>query len=171
MYNPAEIPSCSLPIFRRAISKYEHLWYIRDAMHFCRALCQLAAVDTITPAEYAAAAKVAEGEIWPVPDQVYTVEQWNKDGTLSAIPGQEVSKEVFFDQFEVLPPFRLPRCARTAGYETGFQVSEAACDDVMTNRTLYDTYGKRGGKYYYIGLLPAASNDDSRYYDPTWRNL
>lgn len=168
MYNPAEIPASCLPIYRRAIARYEHLWSIRDAMSFCRALCRLAAVPTITPAEYLAAAQVAEGQIWPVPDKVYTVEQWRADRQFSAVPGQEIEEEICSQMFEVLPPFRMPRCKRTAGYDTGFQVSEANCDDVRTDRLLYSTFGRRGGKYYYIGVLPAADDGEFRYYDPTW---
>lgn len=147
-----------LPFRRRAIAADENLWYIRDSVNFCRALLGLPHVPSITIDEYRAARLVADGQPYPVPDQVYTVEQWRKDGALSAIPGQEVSEEVYYDQFEVLPPFRLPRCSRTAGYSAGFQVSEAACDDVTSDKMLYSTYGRKNGKYYYLGLLPAADD-------------
>lgn len=151
-----------LPFRRRAIAADENLWYIRDSVNFCRALLGLPHVLTITIDEYRAARLVADGQPYPVPDHPYTVEQWRIDGTLSAIPGQEVTEEVYYDQLEVLPPLRLPRCPRTEGYPAGFQVSEAACNDPLTDKMLYSTYGRRDGKYYYLGLLPAT--DDSCLY-------
>lgn len=150
--------SCELPFRWRAISAHEKLWWIKDTVNFCRELLSLPHVDTISVEEYAAARLVADGQPYPVPDHPYTVEQWRKDGTLSAIPGQEVTEEVYDDQFEVLPPFRLPRCPRTDGYSAGFQVSEAACDDPLSNKMLYSTYGRKNGKYYYLGLLPATDD-------------
>lgn len=148
--------ACELPFRWRALrAHYDALWPMRDSVNFCRRLLGLPHVPTITVEEYAAARLVADGQPYPVPDHPYTVEQWRIDGTLSAIPGQEVTEEVYYDQFEVLPPFRLPRCPRTEGYAAGFQVSEAACDDVIGNRILYSTYGRKNGKYYYLGLMPA----------------
>lgn len=152
--------SSELPFRWRATSVHENLWWVRDAVRFCRELLSLPTVNTISADEYAAARLVADGQPYPVPDHPYTVEQWRIDGTLSAIPGQEVTEEVYYDQFEVLPPFRLPRCPRTEGYSAGFQVSEAACSHPICDKMLYSTYGRRGGKYYYLGLLPA---DDDPY--------
>ena len=155
--------ACELPFRWRALrAHYDALWPMRDSVNFCRALLGLPHVPSITAEEYAAARLVADGQPYPVPDHPYTVEHWRIDGPLSAIPGQEVTEEVYYDQFEVLPPFRLPRCPRTTGYGAGFQVSEAACDDVTSDRVLYSTYGRKNGKYYYLGLIPA-TNDPYRF--------
>lgn len=54
----------SLPIYDRAIHRYSHLEQIPDAKHFCRQLCLLAAVDTITAAEYIQIGRVANGDAW-----------------------------------------------------------------------------------------------------------
>lgn len=150
--NAANIPASELPIRRRATRQYTHLWNVFDAMHFCRALCQLAAVPTITPAEYLIIAKVAEGELWPVPDHPYTREQWAEDENFSAVAGQEVTQDIYECMFDVLPPMNLPRCERTQGYSAGFMVSEPACSD-PTGRNYYSAFGRRGGKCYFIGLL------------------
>lgn len=151
--NTAIIPARELPICRRARQRYTHLWDIFDAASFCRALCQLAAVPTITAEEYAAIAKVAEGEMWPVPDHPYTREQWEQDENFSAVAGQEIDEEIYDQMLNVLPPLNLPHCERTKGYSAGFMVGEQDCSD-HTGRGYYSAFGKRDGKYYYIGLLP-----------------
>lgn len=38
------------------------------------------------------------------PEGVYTKEQWHKDGSFNAFPGQEVSREVYDEMLDVLPP-------------------------------------------------------------------
>lgn len=54
----------SLPIYERAVAHFPHLTTVKDAKHFCRQLCLLAAVPTITPTEYYRIAAVAEGSEW-----------------------------------------------------------------------------------------------------------
>lgn len=53
-----------LPIYDRAIAHYPHLSHVKTARPFCFALCQLAATPTISPLEYWAIARVANGGEW-----------------------------------------------------------------------------------------------------------
>lgn len=62
---PAMAPAMALPIYERATRRYGHLRQVPDAKTFCRQLCRLAAVDSITPTEHVAIAQVAEGGEWP----------------------------------------------------------------------------------------------------------
>ncbi|MBR3742291.1 MAG: hypothetical protein IKN04_17855 [Clostridia bacterium] len=158
MYDPAAISACELPIYYQATQHYNQLWSIRDAQHFCSALCQLAAVPGITPEQYAAAAKVASGDPWPVPETVYDKDAWSRDRTFSAVPGQEVDHEVYEEMLCVLPPYNLPRCRRTEGYSAGFLTSEPVT--AMNGKDLFSAFGKRNGRYYYIGLLPAYPGEE-----------
>ncbi len=63
--HPTKIAASSLPIYDAAVERYPHLKSIQDAMHFCTALCSLAAVNEIKVREYDAIARVANGELWP----------------------------------------------------------------------------------------------------------
>ena len=42
---------------------------------------------------------------------IYTAEQWNKDGSFAALPGQEIEESIYNDLFNVLPPIDLPIAA------------------------------------------------------------
>ena len=52
--------AAALPIYDRAIAKYPHLSSILYAKAFCKALCKMAAVPTITATEYWRVAHFAE---------------------------------------------------------------------------------------------------------------
>ena len=158
-YDPATISPCELPIHRRVNyhSKCgERFWNIKSAKDYCLALCGLpdTSLVDLTHEEWKAVAAVANGGIWPIPNHPYTNENWHDDESFNAVPGQEVTEEIYEDMFDVLPPYRLPRCKRTAEYTSGFMVSEAAAHDLNTGKALYSAFGKSGDKYYYIGLLP-----------------
>ena len=155
MIQSFNVSARELPIYRRAVSRYEHLWHIYDAKHFCEQLCRLAAVPGITLSEYNNAAKVANGEMWPAPDRVYTREDWEADGTFSPVAGQEIAPEIYDYMLDVTPPRRLPRCERTADYSAGFLLGEPDSED-RQGRMLYGAFGQREGRCYYIGLLPSA---------------
>ena len=50
-----------LAIYERAIARYPHLATIKPAKAFCKVLCSLEAVDTISIQEYWEIGKIAEG--------------------------------------------------------------------------------------------------------------
>jgi len=159
-YDPATIAPCELPIANRARARYFHLWHIRNAKEFCRQLLNLAAVPGISVSEYMAIADVANGKPWPVPDHPYTGDDWHRDRTFSAAPGQEIEEEIYWHMFEVLPVYSLPHCKRTAEYSAGFLMSEPVAGDPITGKTLYSAFGKRDDRYYYIGLLPCRPGEE-----------
>lgn len=78
---------------------------------------------------------------------VYTREQWAADRTFAAEPGQEISEEIYNEMFNVMPPQRLKEAhGCTSGYRTTEPYTYA------NGKALYMAFGKRGGKYYYLGL-------------------
>ena len=156
MENTIIIPARELPIHRRARSAYMNLWDVFDAATFCRELCSRPMVPTITAEEYRLAAIVALGGSWPVPCHPYTRAQWEQDENFSPVPGQEVDESIYNYMLDVLPPLHLPNCLRTIDYDGGFMVGEADCSDPATGRTYYSAFGKKNGRYYYIGLLTPA---------------
>ena len=87
-------------------------------------------------------------------ENIYTSEQWGNDGTFSAEVGQEVSEEVYFQMFNAMPPLRLPK---ECGYLSGFRMGEAYTNEQSekTGELLahFEAFGKRGGKYYFLGRL------------------
>ncbi len=153
-YEPSMISASDLPVYYRAVRHYSHLWGHLDAQTFCRALCHLAAVPTITAAEYASIAKVADGEIWPIPDAVYTCDDWARDESFAAIPGQEIAEDVYDEMFNCMPPLYLPRCERTRPFSAGFMMGEPNGTEPRTCKTTYLAFGKTGNRYYFIGSLP-----------------
>lgn len=82
----------------------------------------------------------------------YTKEDWHRDRNFNAQPGQEVDEEIYDEMFDVMPPARMPMREETAGY-VGFCVGEPASTDEDGNLT-FSTFGKREGKYYYLGKFP-----------------
>lgn len=78
---------------------------------------------------------------------VYTREQWAADITFSAEPGQEITEEIYSEMLNVMPPQRLKKAH---GCTAGFRTTEPYCH--KNGKPLYMAFGKRGGKYYYLGL-------------------
>ena len=155
-YDPARICPSELPISRRARAKNFDLWNARSARTLCNLLRHDPEPDKygFTPDEWESIAAVAKGDMWPVPDQPYTNEDWARDESFAAAPGQEVTERIYEYMLNVLQPIRLPRCKRTEGFSAGFMVGEAASSDLDTGKTLYSAFGKCGERYYFIGLLP-----------------
>ena len=122
-------------------------------------------LEQITPEEYAAMEIVAVGGVWPVPDKVYDGDDWERHGQFGAVPGQEVTEDIYEEMFNVLPILSLPRCGIARQYDCGWMVSEPATHDPQTGRSLYSAFGKRGGRFYYIGLLPRKVDDGDTRYD------
>lgn len=78
---------------------------------------------------------------------VYTRENWAADRTFKAAAGQEISEEIYNEMFECMPPLRLKEAH---GCTAGFRMSEPYSH--RDGKPLYMAFGKRGGKYYYLGL-------------------
>ena len=78
---------------------------------------------------------------------VYTRENWAADGTFKAAPGQEISEEIYNEMLNVMPPLRLKEAQ---GCTAGFRSSEPYTHE--NGKPLYMAFGKRNGKYYYLGL-------------------
>lgn len=81
--------------------------------------------------------------------EIYTSEQWAKDGTFKAVAGQEITEEIYNQMFNVLPPQRLKEVA--FGCVAGFRTTEPYTHD-ENGKALYMAFGKNHGKYYYLGL-------------------
>lgn len=78
---------------------------------------------------------------------VYTREQWAADRTFKAQAGQEITEEIYEEMLNVMPPLRLKN---SEGCTAGFRMSEPYTH--RNGQPLYMAFGKRGGKYYYLGL-------------------
>lgn len=80
---------------------------------------------------------------------IYTMEDWKRDGVLKVEIGQVIAPEVFYELRDCIPP---------TTYGNGiFQVGEAEDYDWDANRELFCTYEKVNDKdyYKYVGLRPA----------------
>ena len=159
MYDPSTISSRELPVWGKAVGDFDVLWGCRNAKSFCKRLQSLLVnnpefISDYNSYELQGIKDVADGKVWPVPDEVYTNYDWDRDKSISAVPGQEIEESIYYAMFNVLPPYRLPRCERTEEYSAGFLVSEPDSADPLGRGELYSAYGKKDGKYYYIGLLP-----------------
>ena len=155
-YNPSTISPSELPIARRARCKSDELWIAKNARAFCNLLRHDANPDKygFTPAEWDAIAAVARGDMWPVPDHPYTNDDWARDESFAAAPGQEVTQQIYEYMLDVMPPIRLPRCKRTEGFIAGFMMGEPTSTDLDTGKSLYSAFANSGEHYYFIGLLP-----------------
>ena len=153
-----------IPVRTIASDVYHDLYWLPTVREFCAGLLALPRLDSITPEEYAAVEAVAAGGTWPVPEAVYTSNDWTRHKNFGAVPGQEITEDIYEYMFDVLPIAFLPRCGATREYSAGFMPLEPAMHDSQTGRALYNAFGKRGGKFYYIGLLPGKVDEgDSRY--------
>ena len=90
--------------------------------------------------------------------KIYTREDWSKDRIFSAVPGQEVTKDVYDEMFNCMPPRRLSAeaqekaCAEGLCVFSGFMMGEPhSCD---RHGELYLAFGisTGTGKHYYIGI-------------------
>lgn len=90
------------------------------------------------------------------------MEQWEKDGTFNAEPGQEVSKEVYNAMLNAMQPKKLPHGKAMYALQSldipvhsGFLMGEPyTC--VSDKEQLYLAFGMndygKGKHYYYLGL-------------------
>ena len=67
--------------------------------------------------------------------EIYTKEDWHRDRSFSATPGQEVEEEIYQRMYDILPTLPLPVRRETVGYDSGFCVSEPASTDEKGRET------------------------------------
>lgn len=95
-------------------------------------------------------------------NNVYTMEDWKKDGELNPKLFQEVDNEIYSEMFEVLPPYPLEKATKKIlenqlgiKFIQTFCMGEAYTTDDEDNY-LYESFGKaKNGKCYYLGLRRA----------------
>ena len=78
---------------------------------------------------------------------VYTIEDWEKDGTFKASEGQEITEEIYEEFFNIMP---IQRLVKSCGCTAGFRTTEPYTH--IGGKAVYQAFGKRNGKYYYLGL-------------------
>ena len=105
--------------------------------------------------------------------EVYTMEDWERDGSLKIIPRQEICEEIYYDQMNCLPPKSpdinemMERIRQLEiPVENPLTVECFLTGEPYTACTfgyLYSAYCHTGGKYWHLGLMKAA-NDSETYY-------
>jgi len=84
--------------------------------------------------------------------KIKTLAGWT--GTFSSYftKGDEIDEATYDHFLNILPPLSLKG---GQGYYAGFQVSEPICDGIDDNdrmRALYNTFGEKDGRHFYLGL-------------------
>lgn len=87
--------------------------------------------------------------------EIYTKEDWHRDRSFSATPGQEVEEEIYQRMYDILPILPLPVRRETVGYDSGFCVSEPASTDEKGRET-FSAFAQKNGHFYYLGDFPQA---------------
>lgn len=95
--------------------------------------------------------------------KVYTMEDWERDGALRHVAGQQVDSAIYYRMLNALPPkfadhgaFR--ERAKVLGVldrrciMTGF-LAGGAVDHDEDGCPLYDAYCQQGYRYHYLGLM------------------
>lgn len=78
---------------------------------------------------------------------MYTMKDWERDGSLSMKEGQTIDSEVFLELRDCMPPHRWSRGI--------FQPGEPYSHDLDTGKALYMTFESVGNDCYrYVGLRP-----------------
>ena len=81
-------------------------------------------------------------------ENVYTMDDWRRDGSLKVQIGQLIAPEVYWQLRDSVPPMSDGGC---------FQPGEAYDHDWRTGKALYQTFTREGDSYYrYKGLQPAS---------------
>lgn len=108
---------------------------------------------------------------------IYTMEQWAKDRSFNAEVGQEISKEVYNNMLNCMPPKSLPRLkaiyalsALNIPVHAGFLMGEPHSSD--KDGQLYLAFGmndygsgtRREPHYYYLGLSHKEPELNGGYY-------
>ena len=84
----------------------------------------------------------------------YTMQDWEKDGIFNAVPGQPVENAVFSEMLNCVPP---------AYYGGGLmQVGEPISTDKETYKSLFSTFERRGGVWFYVGTCLYGKTENRR---------
>lgn len=78
--------------------------------------------------------------------EVYTMEQWAKDRTFKAKPGQIVEESIYWQMVNCVPPRTLSRNYMQVGEPYGYDF-EKHCDT-------YSTFVREDGAWKFLGELP-----------------
>lgn len=93
-------------------------------------------------------------------DTIYTMDQWRKDRTFKAEPGQRITAEVYEEMLNCMPPRDISKEAiknTDVPVHAGFMMGEPHAHDKAGALYLAfasNNYGKET-KYYYLGLAHA----------------
>lgn len=101
--------------------------------------------------------------------KIYTMEEWEKDGSFKAEPGQQISEEIYNQMLNCMPPKSIPRGKAAQALQdynipvhAGFLMGEPHSHNEK-GKALYLAFGKndfgsgtrREPKYFYLGLSVA----------------
>jgi hypothetical protein len=106
-------------------------------------------------------------------DHIYNNSDWERDEVFKALPGQQITEDIYSDMMNVLPPRDLPRAAITEAWERyripvhgGFMMGEPHDSEGGRNRYMAfvsNNFG-HGTKCYYIGLFAEDLRLEGEYY-------
>lgn len=86
-------------------------------------------------------------------------EQWKGDFTDCCKPGEEISKELYWNFLNTSDPIGLNPQSKMCGFQIREPHDHVLCKD-GTMRARYATFGTNNGKYYYLGIFTAGRTDD-----------
>lgn len=87
---------------------------------------------------------------------IYDANQWVKDGTFSAKPGQEITKDVYNQLFNCMIPLSLPSNESKVQVSAGFMMGEPY--DYKNGQHTYLAFGQNKYGYYYLGEMDKNGN-------------
>lgn len=104
---------------------------------------------------------------------VYTMQQWQHDGSFKADPGQEIDSEVYKAMFECMPPKALPGITARQAHDKynipvheGFLMGEPA--SINDSGALYHAFAMNdfgnNQHYFYIGMSNTETVLNGSYY-------
>lgn len=105
---------------------------------------------------------------------IYTMDDWRAAGSFDAIPGQEITAEVYEEMHNAIPPKSMPKEAAKRAWNdhripvhAGFLMGEATTTD-ENGGPLYRAFGMndygKGARYYYLGLSGPYKRLHGTYY-------
>lgn len=105
--------------------------------------------------------------------KIYTMKQWEQDGTFKATPGQEITEEIYDQMLNCMPPKSLHRkqCEYALSKfhtvcHAGFLMGEPYTSN-KNGDPLYCAFGSNSfdkGHFYYLGLMPELGVKNGCYY-------